>query len=251
MISEAERTDSGACRVSLAEFEGPLDLLLYLIRRDEMDITLVMVSQVARQYLEYVRNALELNIDLAGEYLVMAATLTRMKSGSLLPSRSGAPEDQDDPGKALLRQLILYRAFREAAAELRESEGAWRDVFTPPGERERFQEGARREEAGREAGSIMDLLEALEALAKKDQPPTPRIIERPALSITECIQGLSSALPGGGRVSFRTVLGENRDRRRVVAFFVTVLELIRRGWVRCRQESSFGGITLERTKEWA
>jgi segregation and condensation protein A len=250
MPAEAAHPESVACRVTLGEFEGPLDLLLYLIRRDEMDITLVMVSQVARQYLDYIRGALELNIDVAGEYLVMAATLTRMKSRSLLPSRRGNQEDPGDPGNALLRQLILYRAFREAASELRESEEAWRDAFPPPGERDRFQD-SRREAAGRDTGSILDLLEALEALARKNQPDRPQMIERPVLSIAECIEGLSLALQGGRRISFGKLLGKTRDRHRVVSFFVAVLELVRRGWVRCRQEGSFGGITLERTKKWA
>lgn len=250
MRPEVEHPGGAACRVSLAEFEGPLDLLLYLIRRDEMDITLVMVSQVARQYLDYIRGALELNIDVAGEYLVMAATLTRMKSRSLLPSRRESREDLGDPGSALLRQLILYRAFREAAAELRESEDSWRDAFPPPGERDRYQDSGR-EAAGRETGSILDLLEALESLARKDQPARPQMIERPVLSISECIEGLSLALPGGKRVPFRRILGKTRDRHRVVSFFVAVLELVRRGWIRCRQEGSFGGITLERTRKWA
>ena len=250
MPTEAPRPESGACRVTLSDFEGPLDLLLYLIRRDELDITLIQVSAVALQYLAYIRSAVELNIDVAGEYLVMAATLTRLKSRSLLPSQKEHADDSQDPGGALLRQLILYRAFREAAAELRDSEEIWRDAFPPFGERLRYQDAAR-ECPTRETGSILDLLEALESLARKDAPGLPHFIERPVLSISECIELISGALPGGKGISFAGILGEKPDRQAVVSFFIALLELVRRGWVASRQDGPFGGITLERTKKWA
>ncbi len=249
MDAERRPPESGACRVTLSDFEGPLDLLLFLIRRDELDVTMVQMALVAGQYLAYIRNAEKLNIDVAGEYLVMAATLTRLKSRSLLPSRSDQSEDPDDPGRALLRQLILYRAFREAAMELRDSEEAWRDAFPPPGERHRYQESAREPEAGG-TGSLLDLLEALESLARKDAPPEPHLVERPVLSIAECIHLISAALPRGSGESFRGVLGERPSLQRVVSFFVALLELVRRGWVSCRQDGPFGGITLERTQAW-
>lgn len=249
MEAEVRRPESSACRVTLSDFEGPLDLLLYLIRRDELDVTMVQMAQVAGQYLEYIRTAEELDIDVAGEYLVMAATLTRLKSLSLLPSRRESADDPDDPGKALLRQLILYRAFREAAAELRDSEETWRDAFPPSGERHRYQETAR-EPAGRDTGSLLDLLEALESLAQKDRPPTPHLVERSAMSIAECIERISRALPGGSGGSFREILGEKPGIHLVVSYFVALLELVRRGWVSCRQDGPFGGIALERTASW-
>lgn len=256
MRTEAATPESTACRVTLSDFEGPLDLLLFLIRRDELDITLIQVSEVAGQYLAYIRSAVELDIDIAGEYLVMAATLTRLKSRSLLPSQRNHDQDQSDdsldPGKVLLRQLTLYRAFREAAAELRDSEETWRDAFPPPGERGRFQDALRETERGGESGSILELLEALESLARRDEPGLPHLVQRPVLSISECIDRISLALPKrGSSGSFAAILGETPTRQRLVSFFVTLLELVRRGWVASRQEGPFGGITLERTGRWA
>lgn len=240
---------SGACRVTLEDFEGPLDLLLYLIRRDELDINLIQVSAVAEQYLGYIRAARELDLDVAGEYLVMAATLTRLKSRSLLPSPGEGTDEPEDPERALLRQLILYRAFREAAADLRESEDTWRDAFFPPGERSRFQETGVHVPPC-ESGSLLDLLEALESLARKGEPPKPHLVERPLMSITECLEMISRALPPGSPRSFSVVLGGNPDRRKVVSFFVVVLELVRRGWMTCTQEYPFSEIQLERTGKW-
>lgn len=252
MQTETVKPESVACRVTLSDFEGPLDLLLFLIRRDELDITLIQVSEVAGQYLAYIRSAVELNIDVAGEYLVMAATLTRLKSRSLLPSQRDRADDSQDPGKVLLRQLTLYRAFREAAAELRDSEETWRDAFPPPGERSRFQDALREAERGGESGSILELLEALESLARKDEPGLPHLVQLPVLSISECIERISLALPSkGARETFIGVLGETPNRQRVVSFFVALLELVKRGWVASRQEGPFGGITLERTGRWA
>ncbi|MFO7627561.1 MAG: ScpA family protein [Candidatus Fermentibacteraceae bacterium] len=254
MRTEAAALESTACRVTLSDFEGPLDLLLFLIRRDELDITLIQVSEVAGQYLSYIRNAVALNIDVAGEYLVMAATLTRLKSRSLLPSQrdQDQADDSQDPGKVLLRQLTLYRAFREAAAELRDSEETWRDAFPPPGERNRFQDAIREAERGGESGSILELLSALESLAHRDEPGLPHLIQRPVLSVSECIERFSQALHSKGVCeSFIGILGENPTRQRVVSFFVAMLELVKRGWVASRQEGPFGGITLERTGRWA
>jgi segregation and condensation protein A len=252
MRTEGGVPESTACRVSLSDFEGPLDLLLFLIRRDELDITLIQVSEVAGQYLAYIRNAVELNIDVAGEYLVMAATLTRLKSRSLLPTRRDLTDDSQDPGRMLLRQLTLYRAFREAAAELRDSEEAWRDAFPPAGERDRFHDAIREAERGGESGSILELLSALESLAHRDDPGLPHLVQRPVLSISECIERFSHALHSKGVCeTFIGILGENPTRQRIVSYFVALLELVKRGWVASRQEGPFGGITLERTGRWA
>ncbi|MBD3370841.1 hypothetical protein GF402_10850, partial [Candidatus Fermentibacteria bacterium] len=125
------------CRIRFELFEGPLDLLLYLIRREELDIYDVPLTRVVDQYLEYVRRAEELNLDIASEYLVMAATLTSLKSRALLPRRIGA-EEEEDPRDVLLRQLVLYRAFKDISTELKKFEDVWRDSFAPPGERDRW-----------------------------------------------------------------------------------------------------------------
>src|SRR5712691_4236150 len=119
-------------KVRLEIFEGPLDLLLYLIKRDEVDIYDVSIERITRQYLEYLQAFKELNIDVAGEFLVMAATLIYIKSRSLLPEDQRPPDEdaeEDDPRWDLIRQLIEYKKFKEAAAQLHVREVEQEKIF--------------------------------------------------------------------------------------------------------------------------
>ncbi|MCD6587947.1 MAG: segregation/condensation protein A [Candidatus Fermentibacteraceae bacterium] len=236
-----------ACRINIQDFEGPLDLLLFLIRRDELDVTTIHMAEVADQYLDYIREAEELNLDIAGEYLVMAATLTRMKSRLLLPVERAIMEDYEDPMDSLMRHLVLYRAFKEVASELRESESIWRDVFTPPGERERYQESIT--EVDQEQTSLLDLLLALENMSEKNAPPPEHRIRKPLLSLSECVAVLDRVLSTEKRRKFTDAVGENADQAVVVSFFVTILELVKRGWLTAEQRYPFAEITIQRKEE--
>lgn len=244
MSAEETRT----CRIALEDFEGPLDLLLYLIRRDELDITTIHVSIVADQYLAYIRQVQELDLDVAGEYLVMAATLARMKSRSLLPVERAIMEENDDPMETLMRHIVLYRAFKEVAMELRESESMWRDAFTVPGERERYEEKAGPPDPGQT--SLLDLLMAIEDMAEKNAEPPSHNVPRPMVSLTQCVETLDRLMPPGKSRLFRESLGDNAGCARVVSFFVAVLELMRRGWIEAEQRYPMGEITMRRTERW-
>src|SRR5437870_7863852 len=119
-------------KVKLEIFEGPLDLLLYLIKRDELDIYDIAIKRITRQYLEYLQAFKELNIDVAGEFIVMAANLLYLKSRSLLPVDQQPPEEEaeeDDPRWELIRQLIEYKKFKEAAAHLGDREALQNSIF--------------------------------------------------------------------------------------------------------------------------
>lgn len=236
-----------ACRIDIEDFEGPLDLLLFLIRRDELDVTTIHVAEVASQYLKYIREAEDLNLDIAGEYLVMAATLTRMKSRLLLPVERVLMEDTEDPMEALMRHLVLYKAFKEVASELRESESIWRDVFTPPGERARYEEDVVEVDPGQT--SLLDLLLALENITEKNAPPPQHRIHKPLLSLTECVSALDKLLPVNATMDFRDVLGGSTDHAIVVSFFVTILELVRRRWLTAEQSYAFADIIMKRKEE--
>src|SRR5947208_617213 len=123
-------------KVRLEIFEGPLDLLLYLIKRDEIDIYDISLERITKQYLEYLQAFKELNIDLAGEFVVMAANLLYLKSRSLLPVDQQPPEEdaeEDDPRWELIRQLIEYKKFKEAAAQLHTRELEQERMFTRDG----------------------------------------------------------------------------------------------------------------------
>lgn len=235
------------CRIELDSFEGPLDLLLYLIRRDEIDIYDIPVAHVADQYCNYIRMARELDLDVASEYLVMAATLTRMKSRALLP-RHGGGEDEPDPGAELRRQLILYRTFREIAEELQRSEETWTDIYISPGERDRWSGDRVPAEPGQ--ASLMDLLKALSSLSEEELEIPPQRIMRTLLTITECIEHLERRIPAGDTVGFWNVVGPDPTSTRVVSYFITVLELVRRGWIKFQQSYPFSEIRLRRTERW-
>src|SRR5215218_860560 len=119
-------------KVKLEVFEGPLDLLLYLIKRDEIDIYDISLERITKQYLEYLQAFKELNIELAGEFIVMAANLIYLKSRSLLPVDQQPPEDdaeEDDPRWDLIRQLIEYKKFKEAAAQLQARQSERERIF--------------------------------------------------------------------------------------------------------------------------
>src|SRR6202171_3464686 len=123
-------------KVKLEVFEGPLDLLLFLIRRDEIDIYDISIERITRQYLEYMQAFKELNIDVAGEFIVMAANLIYLKSRSLLPADQQPPDEdasEDDPRWDLIRQLIEYKKCKEAAAQLHTRELAQERIFARTG----------------------------------------------------------------------------------------------------------------------
>jgi len=248
-LTEQLPVNSRSCRIELEAFEGPLDLLLYLIRRDEIDIYDIPVSHVADQYLNFIREAIDLDLDIASEYLVMAATLTKMKSRSLLPSHRTDGEEEGDPGAELRRQLILYRAFRSIAEELKRSEETWTEIYTSGGERERWSSDFQEIEPGQ--ASLLDLLQALSSLSREEDEIPAQSIERTLLTIGECIIALEKTIVPGRSVSFRDVIGPKPSRPRIVSYFITILELIKRGWVCCHQAYPFSEIKLQRTERWS
>src|SRR5512135_2949259 len=154
-------------RVKLDVFEGPLDLLLHLIKRNEVEIVDIPIAGITEQYLAYLEMMRELNLDIAGEFLVMAATLTLIKSRMLLPPSEGDEEEEEaDPRADLVRQLLDYQRYREAALELSERPLLHRDVFV----REPFMDVDEVPEAvepGRLKVTVWELLEAFRAVLKR------------------------------------------------------------------------------------
>ncbi len=237
-----------ACRISLDAFEGPLDLLLYLIKRDELDIYQIETAVVAEQYLEYIRKAIELDLDVASEYLVMAATLTSMKSRALLPATRGQESDEMGEAEALMRQLVLYKAFKEIAQDLRESEDLWRNVFPSPGERERWSAEAPPVLPGQL--TIIDLLTALEELSAPSGGLPEQKIPRPVLTVAECMDEMRDRLQTGIWTTLSAFVGGGFGRSRIVGFFIAVLELVRLGRLLLRQRCPFADIEIKRTENW-
>ncbi len=232
----------GTVRFRLPIYEGPLDLLLHLLKRAELDPHDVAASVITEQYLAYLELLDQLNLDVAGEYLVMAATLLLIKSFAMLPHPELADtEEAEDLKRDLVERLLEYQRYREAAEKLSERALLGRDVFPTPGEAAPEDENARRYTV-----TIFDLVEAMGAVLKRIADKIPRGIVLRDIPVAECIPRIMSALDRGGRIEFTSLFDDLHDRSLVIATFMALLELIRRREVRAFQDVRFGPILLDR-----
>jgi segregation and condensation protein A len=231
-------------RFRLPIYEGPLDLLLHLLKRAELEPGEVAASTVTEQYLAYLELLDQLNLDVAGEFLVMAATLLLIKSYSLLPHPELADaEDAEELKRDLVERLLEYQRYREAAEKLGARPILGRDVFAAPGEPV---PDAPVESGERLSVSIFDLVEAMGAVLKRLADKTPRGIVLRDIPVAHCIPRILSSLEIGRRIEFATLFEDGDDRPMVIATFIALLELIRRGEVVAFQEVRYGPILLER-----
>jgi segregation and condensation protein A len=238
----------GGMRFRLPIYEGPLDLLLHLIKRAELDPQDVTTSIITEQYLEQLNLMEQLNLDIAGEYLVMAATLLLIKSFALLPHPEMADtEEAEDLKRDLVERLLEYQRYREAAVKLGERAVLGRDVFAAPGE----PVPAEQEPSAPFEVSIFDLVSAMAAVLKRLGDRTPRRIELRDIPVAQCIPRILAALGEGERVVFTTLFEDLEDRPLVIATFMALLELIRRGAVRVWQDERHGPILLGRGDRFA
>ena len=227
-------------RFRLDVFEGPLDLLLHLIKKNEVEIYDIPIATITEQYLSYLQFLEELNLDLAGEYLVMAATLMQIKSRMLLPKEEGEEDEEDeDPRAELVAQLEEYRRFREAAAHLADRDVLERDVFRRPPERP--------EEGGgppplREM-TIGDLVDALREVLKRLPSDAEHEVVHKRVAIRDVMRSIVDRLRGGD-VAFGDLFEEATTRREMVTAFLALLELVKRRLVRALQAERFGPIQL-------
>jgi segregation and condensation protein A len=232
-------------KVKLEIFEGPLDLLLYLIKRDEIDIYDISIERITRQYLEYLQAFKELNIDVAGEFVVMAANLIYLKSRSLLPADQQPPDeevDEDDPRWDLIRQLIEYKKFKEAAAQLHVRALEQERIFTRDGGSSIGTSDAplRLAEVG-----IFQLINAFQNVIKRiDAREDLQEIFGEHFTVSDKIDIILKRVAEGGSVRFSELFGDIASRVEIVVTFLALLELIRLKQVRAIQKSVFDEIEI-------
>lgn len=232
-------------KVRLEIFEGPLDLLLFLVKRDEIDIYEVSLERITRQYLEYLQAFKELNIDLAGEFVVMAANLLYWKSRSLLPVDQQPPEedvDEEDPRWELIRQLIEYKKFKEAAEQLHAREIEQEKIFIRDGEANGSLGAAplRLGELG-----IFHLINAFQNVIKRiDAREDLREIFGEHFTVSEKIDIILRRVADGARLKFSELFGDIASRVEIVVTFLALLELIRLKQVRATQANPFDEIEI-------
>ena len=231
-------------KVKLEVFEGPLDLLLYLIKKDELDIYDIPMESVTRQYIEYLELMKLLDLNVAGEFLVMAATLMLIKSRMLLPveERPEEPEDEEDPRWDLVRQLVEYKKFKDTALVLEGIEQQREDIFgRDPGAPAL---GPATDMALRDVG-LFDLLRAFQDALQKAPKDELREILAERWTVGDKIRHLSERLRREGRFSLTEEINRMTSRQEMVCAFLALLELIRLHQARARQASTYAEIWIE------
>jgi len=232
--------------IKLDIFEGPLDLLLYLIKKNEIDIYNIPIALVTEQYLQYLKMIKALNLDLAGEYLVMASTLIHIKSKMLLPVPEESPEEEteEDPRAELVKQLLEYKSFKEAAAALEMRPLLERDVFTRSAPINDYAEEPAEGEDELMEVSIFELIEAFHQLISRLDKKELLEIDLEKISLTDIINEIMEKVNQEKNLTFEELLGEKINRRRIIYTFLAILELIKMRMIKAYQTSVFGVIRI-------
>ncbi|MDP2921253.1 MAG: segregation/condensation protein A [Candidatus Omnitrophota bacterium] len=232
-------------KVKLEVFEGPLDLLLYLIKKNEIDIYDIPISSITEQYLEYLDLMRMLDLNIAGEFLVMAATLIHIKSKMLLPpdEKEVLPEEEEDPREELVRRLLEYKKFKEVAGILQDLEGQRKKMFTrdipfeaEPGEV--FFEA-----------SLFDLITALTRVLKDVPKDIFQEIVKDEFTVEQKVHDLLHMLVKSPALSLFELFKNSKNKLEVIATFLAVLELIRLKEVIVVQKQNFSDIEIVRNEK--
>lgn len=235
-------------KIHLEVFEGPLDLLLYLVKKDEVDIYDVCLERLTKQFLAYIETASRFDIELAGEFFVMAATLIYLKSRELLPVDQQPPpgdeeEDEEDPRWELIRQLIEYKKFKEAAGELQIREIEQERIFPrrpPPSQKPDTSKPLT-------AANILDLLCAFDRILKRvQQAGELREVFDENFTVADKINHILALLEAGRVVEFSALFPETASRVEMVVTFLALLELVRMKQILAEQLTPLGQILLKR-----
>jgi segregation and condensation protein A len=237
-------------KVKFEVFEGPLDLLLYLIKKEEVDIYEVNLTKLATQFIEYIEMMREFDLEIAGEFLVMASTLMYIKSRELLPVdqqvQVEGEEDGEDPRWELIRQLVEYKKFKDAAAQLQTLEERQEGVFPRvPGKLEFANESP----APKPDVSVFDLLNAVNVILKRfEKRDGAREIYEDKWTVSEKIEYIIRVLTTRANVRFSELFEDATSRSEVVCTFLALLELIRLKQLTCVQAGEFAEIEIHRTE---
>ncbi len=228
--------------ITIDQFEGPLDLLLHLIKDSKMDIFDIKIDLITTQYLNYIEKMEQLNLDVASNYLVMASELIEMKSKLLLPKKEEEVEEED-PKENLINRLIEYQQYKEISRVLKEKESFRKEIFTKLPENISIY---REEVITSEEVSLDDLVSAFEKFLKRqkeDIPLTTKVTTK-ELSVEERRVGIRRVLKERGRVLF-TDLFESFDKGYVVVTFLAILEMARKNELFITQDKRFSEIVCE------
>lgn len=228
-----------ALQVFLEAFEGPLDLLLYLIKRQNLDILDIPIAEITKQYAEYIDLMQDLQLELAGEYLLMAAMLAEIKSRMLLPSMEGDEEAEEDPRAELIRRLLEYERYRKAAEDIEELPRLERDVF--PAEAEVSE---RKVVEFLPDITLKELLVSLKEVMSRAEMFANLHVAREQLSVRQRMSDLLSKLQSAEDVAFGELFTPEEGRAGVIVSFLALLELLRETLIEVVQKKTYGPIRI-------
>ncbi len=245
-LDGAEQTEL-PYQVRIENFEGPLDLLLHLIKKNEINIYDIPIAMIAQQYLSYIEAMKDLNLTVAGEFLVMAATLLQIKSKMLLPVEESAGDDEDgpDPREELVRRLLEYKTFKEAARQLDTQERMWREIYSRPAVS--HETSSESDDAILDNIGLFDLVDALQTILNRN--PGKKLLEiiPDNLTVRDRMNAILEALEGQESIGFEALFEASCHRLVIIVTFLALLELSRLRTVRVYQAESFGPILVSRT----
>jgi segregation and condensation protein A len=223
-------------------FEGPLDLLLHLVRANEVDISDIPIAIITDQYLEYLDLMRALDVNVAGDFLVMASTLMHIKSKMLLPKTAEDGEELEDPRDEIIRPLMAYVQLKEAADELVGRDILDRDVFTRGIEED---EGDDDEDLHETDVNLYQLMEAFKRVIKRRYPDVVLSFKAETWSVRQKIAEIKDRLKGNKRILFRELFTETASLSEMIATFLALLELVKMGFAGVLQEHPDKDILLE------
>lgn len=243
----AEKVPQQDYRIQLANFEGPLDLLLFLIRKNELDIYDIPIAEITKQYLQYVELMKELDLEVAGEFILMAATLIQIKVRMLLPKPEfEGEEDEEDPRAQLVRQLLEYKRFKEVAEELTDIEDRQRRLFprTDFAWQKKYH-STKRELVMKDVG-LFDLMAAFKKVL--DEAPRQNMHEIGTVGVTieQQIDVILQKIQEEDKIRFDALMQQYKERVVLIVTFMAILELIRTHQIMVKQPSVFGEIWIMR-----
>jgi len=232
-----------ALKVVLDTFEGPLDLLLYLIRKQNLDIANIQVAHITEQYMKYVELMRQANLDLAAEYLVMAAMLAEIKSRVLLPKPAALEEDEEDPRLALIRQLQQYERFREAANSLEDKPRVGRDVFVANAYHDDPNPPKRIPDV-----TLDQLTRAFQSVLERAHVNQLHQVTKEVMSMRERMTDILKSIQDTGRdyLAIEDLFTEKEGRMGLVVTFIALLELLKDGMLVVVQNEAFSPIHVKR-----
>lgn len=242
------KEDQEPYQVKLESFTGPLDLLLHLIRKNEVNIYDIPIALITQQYLEYLSLMKSLNLSFAGEFLVMAATLLQIKSRLLLPKDEetvDAEEDQEDPRKELVRRLVEYQQYKDVAARLSDHERMWQEVFR----REPLPSASKEPmpEVSLDDLSLFDLLDTLQGVLARVEAQHIVDVTLDSFTVQDRINTILDRLEGEPVMTFQALFDDATTKVLVIVTFLGLLELVRMKLVQLYQNELFGPIRITRT----